>query len=180
MEPEEAVAHEKDPAHKREREGVAPEREEGPDDVAAEWPTGLLSEINNREYEGSSGTLKVRVSSWLRGVAMAAKGDEEGEKWKMEEDYPAVDNPPYDEETKGWGVKWPSLPKLSSKVKKAGETSAAKKGEGNEFPIGTQSGFNHQLQCADDQPQHQVDQQNPPRRILRKRQPPPKVREPFI
>ena len=67
-----------------------------------------LEALENRKFEGSLGTMQSRVTSWMRGLELAAAGDpEENERgWKMEEDYQVEEYPPLEEWSTGWAETW--------------------------------------------------------------------------
>jgi hypothetical protein len=110
MTPEEALRHEQGEEHAQsraegEREAVVSDWE-GSTSGKKGWGerTGLGA-LDNRKYEGSLGTMQVRIASWMRGLELAAKG-EKVDGWKMEDDYQVEEYPPLDEWTQGWGETW--------------------------------------------------------------------------
>lgn len=112
MTPNEAIRHERETGHRfRRKKGNQWVNEENwsHSRLAMEWRPKLgLDALDNRRFEGSLGTMQVRVSSWMRGVQLAweTKEDGEGEDWKMEDDYRVEEYAPLDEWTQGWGDTW--------------------------------------------------------------------------
>lgn len=67
-----------------------------------------LEALENRKFEGSMGTMKTRVTSWMRGMelAVAGKDGRNGHGWRMEEDYRVEEHPPLEDWSIGWAETW--------------------------------------------------------------------------